>query len=142
VLSSTAQYALNAVLHIAAQTTESEEPVRVHEVACAIGVPQNYLSKILHELARAGVLTSSRGKLGGFRLAQPAEKISLLSIVGRFDQLSERRSCLLGRPQCGDRTACPVHWRWKALAEQLAAFFGETTVGDLLNRRSAVPAGR
>ncbi|MFQ6044957.1 MAG: RrF2 family transcriptional regulator [Gemmatimonadales bacterium] len=129
-LSSTAEYALRAVLHVAEHA--SERPVRVGEVARALGIPQNYLSKIMHELAREGVLASMRGKHGGFRLAVPAGQLSLLSVVGRFDAIAEGRSCLLGRPECSDRGACAVHWRWKAVSEQLAAFFSETTVGDLL----------
>jgi Rrf2 family protein len=86
----------------------------------------------MQELARAGVLSSSRGKHGGFQLAKPASELSLLAIVGRFDQIAERRSCLLGRPECSDRLACAAHWRWKAVSEQVATFFSETTVEQLL----------
>lgn len=133
-LSSTAEYAVKAVLHLAAHA--DARPVRVGEVADALGIPRNYLSKILHELARAGVLTSSRGKHGGFQLAVPPEELSLLTVVSQFDQISESRSCLLGKAQCSDRHACAVHWRWKALSEQIAAFFSETTVADLMNGAS------
>lgn len=129
-LSSTAEYALKAVLHLAAHGDAC--PLTVGDVADALGIPRNYLSKILHELTRAGVLTSSRGKYGGFRLAVPAEGLALHTVVSRFDSISERRSCLLGNAQCSDRHACAVHWRWKALSEQIAAFFSETTVADLL----------
>lgn len=130
-LSSTAEYALKAVLHLA-EHGEGRH-VRVGEIADAVGVPRNYLSKILHELARDGTLSSSRGKHGGFRLAVPPARLSLLLVVGRFDRISERRSCLLGNPQCSDRHACALHWRWKSLSEQLTAFFRETTVADLLS---------
>ena len=54
-LSQTSEYALRAVLHIAARS----RPVSVGEIAEAVGVPQNYLSKTLHQLARAGVLASA-----------------------------------------------------------------------------------
>ncbi|NIM50573.1 MAG: Rrf2 family transcriptional regulator [Gemmatimonadales bacterium] len=130
VLSGTAEYALKAVLYLAEHAVD--QPVRVGEVAQALRIPQNYLSKILHELTRAGVLRSSRGKRGGFQLAVRPQKLSLRTVITRFDDIAERRSCLLGRSQCSDRHACAVHWRWKALAEQLAAFFAETTVADLL----------
>ncbi len=129
-LSSTAEYALKAVLYLA--NNAREQPVRVGEVAEALGIPQNYLSKILHELARDGVLTSSRGKHGGFQLAHPPDKLSLLTVVQRFDRIAEERSCLLGRPQCSDRHACAAHWRWKAVSEQVSTFFRETTVADLM----------
>jgi len=110
-------------------------------LAAQLGIPQNYLSKTLHLLARAGVLESTRGKLGGFTLARPAARISLLEVVGPFDNVSENRTCLLGRPVCSDHTACAAHERWKGVAEKTATFFRETTVADLVPVRRA-PAAR
>lgn len=129
-LSGTAEYALRAVLYLAERG--SAAPVRVGDIAEALGAPRNYLSKILHELTRAGVLTSLRGKHGGFRLAVAPERLTLITIVGQFDQIAAGRSCLLGRPQCSDHTSCAAHWSWKSLSEQIAAFFSRTTVADLL----------
>ncbi len=71
-LSQTAEYALRTVLYLAAR--QGDGLFRVSEIAEELGIPQNYLSKTLHILARAGVLHSSRGKHGGFRLAKPANE--------------------------------------------------------------------
>ncbi len=111
--------------------------LQAKELAEATVVPLSYMRKVLHELVRAGVLESTRGKHGGFRLAVAAEELPLLSIVSRFDQLGAGRRCLLGRQECSDRDPCPVHDRWKAAADRVAAFFSETTVGDVLNDTSA-----
>jgi Rrf2 family protein len=132
VLSGTSEYALKAVLYLAEH--DGAGPIRVSQMAEALRIPRNYLAKILHELARSGVLMSSRGKLGGFRLARPPEQVSLLDVVSRFDRIEGRRLCLLGRRACSDRHPCPAHSRWKALSEQTAAFFRETKVADLLKR--------
>ena len=63
---STVQQAISAVLCIA---EARGEPMRASTIAAATGAAGNYLSKILHSLARAGVLSSERGPRGGFRLA-------------------------------------------------------------------------
>ncbi len=136
-LSQTAEYALCAVLYLAERADEGT--VRVGQMAQALRIPHNYLSKILHRLARAGVLASTRGKSGGFELAVPAERLRLSEIIAPFDRVDERRRCLLGRPQCSDRTACVAHTRWKEVADTLASFFRETSVADLL-RGAGVPA--
>lgn len=136
ILSQTSEYALRAVLHLAGQP--GGRLVRAADVAGALHIPRNYLSKIFHALARAGVLTSARGKSGGFRLAQPPEEVTLLDIVSEFDDMTARRHCLLGRPVCSDRTACHAHRRWKTTSEAVATFFRETTVSDLLRQ---APAG-
>ena len=108
ILSRTGEYALRAVLHLAEGGTDA--PMRVDDIAEALSVPRNYLSKILHELGRAGVLTSSRGPGGGFRLATSPTQLALADVVGRFDPLDEAPSCLLGREggvQRGGSVRCP-----------------------------------
>ena len=132
-LSQTAEYALRAVLAIAAEP--DGQPAGAGRLAGVLGIPQNYLSKTLHQLARAGVLESTRGKLGGFRLARSAEQISLLDVVEPFDDITGRRTCLMGRAVCSDHNACAAHERWKRVAEQTAEFFRGTTVGDLVHPR-------
>jgi len=111
----------------------------VEELATQLALPRNYLSKTLYRLAREGILASTRGRGGGFRLARPAARIHLLDVVGLFDRIGENRRCLLGRPVCSDRTACDAHGRWKDVAEQVAGFFRETTVADLLGGRLLRP---
>lgn len=133
ILSRTAEYALRAVLHLAQH--EGDVPVRVGDIAEALSVPRNYLSKILHELGRAGVLTSVRGPKGGFRLGWPASSLSLEDVVCRFDLLDDGTACVLGQPGgCSDEDPCAAHDRWRDLSGRLTAFFRETTVAELLDR--------
>lgn len=134
-LSQTAEYALRAALCLAQHA--EDPPVRVGEMAATLRIPRNYLSKILHQLARQGVLRSLRGKAGGFRLAKPAKRLPLSAIITPFDLVEARRHCLLGRPQCSDRTACSAHMRWKNVADTVAEFYRETTLADLLGRGAA-----
>jgi Rrf2 family protein len=135
-LPQTAEYALRAVLYIAA--APGGEPVRVGDIARTLGVPQNYLSKTLHQLARAGLLDSWRGPRGGFRLAVPPEELTLARVTGPFGTGMEN-GCLLGRSECRDDRACAAHARWKAVAEQMRDFFVETTVADLAHKPSSQP---
>lgn len=135
-LSQTAEYALRAVLHIAEHGTD--RPVPVQEIAEALEVPRNYLSKTLHQLARAGIVTSTFGPGGGFQLAVPPEELTFDAVVAPFDTAGERH-CLLGRATCSDRDACPAHAHWKGIAEQIYEFFATTTVAMLLHGDVANP---
>lgn len=136
-LSQTAEYALRAVLYVAQHG--NERLVQVNEMAAALHIPRNYLSKTVHALVHEGVLLSTRGKSGGFRLALPPERLYVLQVVAPFGNLGEQRHCLLGRPQCSDRTACAAHTKWKLVADRVAEFFRETTIAELL-QGAAVPA--
>jgi Rrf2 family protein len=139
-LSQTAEYALRAVLHVAEHG--QERPVSVGDIAQALDVPRNYLSKTLHQLSRAGVLVSTFGPGGGFRLAVPAEALTLDFIVAPFDTAGERH-CLLGRAQCRDGDPCAAHAHWKGISEQIQQFFATTTVAALLRDPNVpLPAAR
>lgn len=129
-ISGTSQYAIRAVVYVALHGVE--RPVRVAPIAAALKVPRNYLSKTLHLLARAGVLRSTRGPMGGFQLAVAPEKLTLARVTAPFDQAGGRH-CLLGRPRCSDQRPCAVHSHWSAVSDSLQAFFQRTTVADLLN---------
>jgi Rrf2 family protein len=129
-ISKTAEYALRAVLFIARQSEQG--PVRANELARALGVPSNYLSKILHTLARAGLLTSGRGPRGGFQLAKTADEMLLADVLEALDPSLLRSDCLLGNPTCSDEEACAVHHRWRDLRDPICEFFRGTTVASVM----------
>jgi Rrf2 family protein len=129
-LSQTGTYAVRAAIHLA-EGEALERPIPVVEIANALDVPRNYLSKILHQLAREGVLISARGPGGGFRLAAEPEKIPLDEILGAVEPQRFDRRCLLGRAECNDADPCPAHGRWQKLADGIGTFLQQTTLADL-----------
>lgn len=137
-LSSSAEYALKATLFIAG--TDPEVCIGVREIAAELGIPRNYLSKILHELARAGVLRSTRGRGGGFVLSRAAAEIRLVDVVGRFDRIGRGNAvCLLSRSECDASSPCSAHRSWQQVHDTVADFFEGTTLADLRNgKRSPV----
>ena len=129
ILSQTAVYALKAVMYLA--EAPEDTPVRVDDIAEALSVPRNYLSKILHVLGRDGLLQSTRGPHGGFRLARPTKDLLLCDVIGHFDDVAERSGCLLGRELCGDSNPCAAHSRWKDVSTAVRGFLSETSILDL-----------
>ena len=134
-LSQTAEYALRAVIHIA--RANGTAPVRVSSIADELSVPQNYLSKVLHALAREGVLHSIRGRHGGFVLAGPADELSLESVVAPFEPPHQHMRCLLRHERCSEESPCIAHEEWKSVSGPMRAFFRSTTVGDLARHAEA-----
>jgi Rrf2 family protein len=131
VISKTAEYGLRAVLHMAAARTDSL--LRASDIAENLDVPANYLSKILHSLARAGILTSGRGPRGGFRLSGSPEELTLADVIRPLDPAMLEQTCLLGNPRCTESSACAVHEHWKSVREPLLAFFESRTLSDVLD---------
>ena len=118
-LSTTSQYALRALSHLAAQ---SDEAVLGRELAESVEIPANYLSKVLLTLRKAGLVATSRGSGGGYRLGRSADKIHLIDVVELFEEISRTKpSCFLGRTRtCSEATPCNAHASWRSL--QLAYF--------------------
>jgi Rrf2 family protein len=82
-LTSLCVHALRALVHL---TRHGEGgPVTSHTIAAVEGLSENFLRKALTDLARAGVLLGGRGRGGGFRLARPARRVTLLEVVEAVD---------------------------------------------------------
>jgi Rrf2 family protein len=137
-LPQTTEYAIRAMVHLA--DSHEGEYIGVAAIAAATAVPVNYLAKVLGQLARAGVLHSSRGATGGFRLAQPASVTSLARIAEVFKPGATRK-CLLGHGLCGATPDCAVHALWAPVATQLQEFLDTTTVADLSRGQSLIRGG-
>jgi len=123
-LPQTTEYALRAALHLAGQYPRS---VPGATLATAVGAPANYLSKTLNRLVRAGVLASTRGPAGGFRLVDAPADVTLEQIVRVFSTPGPRR-CLLGSGPCGSNPDCAVHAQWAPIGASMDAFLRSTTL--------------
>jgi Rrf2 family protein len=103
-------------------------------IAQEIGAPPNYLAKLLQSLTREGLVHSQKGLGGGFCLARPARKISLLDVVEPIEHISRWSGCVLGHAECSDRAPCAVHDRWKAIRDAYLKMLSRTTLAELVAR--------
>ena len=132
-LSQTARYALRAAVFIAER--HDLPPMPVKEMAEVLDVPRNYLSKVLHRMAQVGLLTSTRGRGGGFRLSRAPEGVTLGEVIECLEPADANEGrCLLGRPECSDEDPCTAHRQWCALRGEVDRFFDTTTLGDLVRK--------
>lgn len=83
-ISAKAEYACLAVLALARGKPE-DPPVRIREISEAHAIPERYLVQILLQLKGAGLVMSTRGASGGYRLARPASSITLGEVLTAID---------------------------------------------------------
>ncbi len=127
-LTLTSEYALRAMIYLTRHDGECHVPGwRIAEHAA---IPPKYLSKILSDLVRCGVLKSSRGKTGGFRMRRSPRCTSLHEILKPFEQHDNRR-CPFGNDRCGGEHPCLAHDNWSKVIEAKRRFLGETTIYDV-----------
>ncbi len=130
IFSTSVTHALRALSYLAA--IEGDEAVLGRDVAKEVKVPAHYLAKVLATLARAGVLTASRGVRGGYRLARPPQKIKLIEVIEPFEGKRTRPGCLL-RPNepCREHGACSAHSSWARVKVAYLKFLEKTTLADI-----------
>lgn len=127
-LSRTGLYALRAVVTLA--RTE-DGWTSASQLAEALTVPSNYLSKTLHRLARRGVLLSRRGPQGGFKLARPASELSVADVVEPFDDVRRDPQCIIRAQPCDPDNPCDAHAEWAAWRDATLGASEQTTIADL-----------
>ena len=126
IFSKKCEYGIQAVLYLAAHLNENVIPS--DEIAGSLGIPKEFVSKILQSLTESGIVESKKGKNGGFALAKAPEKIRLIDVVAAIDGLDVFNSCVLGFPTCTPDHPCPVHHNWGELRTQAYNMLTEETL--------------
>jgi Rrf2 family protein len=126
-LSLKVEYACRVLAQLGLSYQTSELP-HIDDLAKAESIPSNYLVQILNELRTAGIITSKRGKQGGYALARPAAEISLFDIMKAVegDILAHSQST---NGVSSQRTAEV----WSAVAKEFEASLKERTVVDCMH---------
>ncbi len=133
-LNKSARYALYATLEMA---LAGDKPVTVAGVSAHYGIPSTALAKVLQQLVRSGAAVGSRGVGGGYRLAQPASKVSVLEVVALFDPPRPVGECVLqdgGRARCPDPEGCSIHALLDEVDELVRCTFASVSLETLARR--------
>lgn len=104
-------YAVRVLVHLV--TLPKGTRVPASELARSGGAPTSFISKVLQQLVRAGMLTSSRGMGGGFALGVDPAKVTLLDVVEKMEGPLQMNLCLPGDDTCDRKSWCGVHPVWQ-----------------------------
>ncbi len=128
-ISAKVDYGTRALLALAA--SPSDRPVKGEALAQAQGLPVRFVENILVELRRAGLVTSQRGAEGGYRLAHPADAISIAEIIRALEgPLADVRGL---RPEEAHYEGPAEHLRdvWVAVRAALRLVLESVTLADV-----------
>jgi len=131
--SSASKYAIRAVLFLAIKSNNKHKWGST-DIARELEVKKPYLSKVLQELARKKLISSSKGPNGGFYLNKTNRMNNLMEILNCFDDLGSFESCVLGFDDCSDANPCPLHVQAFAYREGLRYQFIHQTIDDLAKK--------
>jgi Rrf2 family protein len=122
-------YALLAVGYIA--KNQGDGVVLSQDISRQYDIPLEYLLKILQQLVRANVLRSKRGPRGGFSLAKPTNKITMLEIIEAVDGPLTGELSLAGQAR-SDRYGQRAEQTYNKAIAQARGVFEKTKLSSLL----------
>ena len=141
-LTRSAEYAVRALSLLALR--EGDAAFHSAEIAAELGLPPQFLTKILRRLTATDLVSSQRGRSGGFRLTRAAEEISLLEVVEPFQEGLNGVECLLGQSDCVDPESCPLHEPMAEIRQKFHGVLAGTSLADVARRavRNGSPESR
>jgi Rrf2 family iron-sulfur cluster assembly transcriptional regulator len=131
-LSKSFGYALRGILYVAVEHQPNQR-IQVHEIARKLGVPKHFLGKVMKNVVKHGILTSSRGPKGGFYLNKKTLSTTLFELIQITNTDAQFNDCVLRFRKCNATHPCPMHHRIEVFREDFYQIFTTTTIGDLLN---------
>jgi Rrf2 family protein len=129
-------YAIRAMIHLASIPPGTVVPFR--EIGRQMSVPEDFLAKILKTLVDQGIVRSTRGPHGGYKLARAAEAINVLEIIEAAEGPVAVNVCLDDDDACGRQPFCTMTSVWREGQERMLDVFRGTTLASLAEKPASV----
>lgn len=124
------EYAIRCVLYLSMQ--EKGVVASRNEIADAMDIPRDFLTKIAQQLSRSDILEIIQGPKGGFRLQVPPEKLNLLNVIETMMGEIFFNECALRPETCSESCTCAVHAVWAKARTQFRETLSQATFAQLI----------
>lgn len=130
-LTTKGRYAVTAMLDLAIHGVES--PVCLGDIASRQDISLAYLEQLFTRLRKCGLVDSTRGPGGGYRLGRPAEEISIAAVIAAVDEPLDSTRCS-GNRNCQRGERCLTHQLWEDLSSHIHGFLDGVSLAALAAR--------
>jgi Rrf2 family protein len=136
-LSNSCRYGIRAILYLASKNTGNIK-IGIKQISEDLNLPTPFLAKILQNLVRHKILSSTKGPNGGFSLLKKQESITLLEIVKIIDGDELINGCIIHNASCASvkrrSKPCPVHDDYSKIRAELIDMFRNKTIAELVKK--------
>jgi len=136
-LTRAADYGVRAMIHLAALPDDAR--ALLPAMAEATGAPESFLSKVLQALARAGLITSRRGKSGGFAILPRGRQASMYDVIHAVDGPIHLNVCLINGQSCERSGTCPAHPIWAQAQRAMLDVLMRASIAEMAGKPSDLP---
>jgi Rrf2 family transcriptional regulator, cysteine metabolism repressor len=140
IFSTRAEYGVRLMVELGRKAEADEPPISLSTVADSERLPLSYLEHLVAKLRKAGLVTSTRGAHGGYRLARPANEIEMLEVVQALEGVIAPMECFYADPEgkvlCSHETdgdeACATKLLWTRVQGGVTKALAGTTLAELV----------
>jgi len=136
-LTRAADYGVRVMVHLA--TLGTNERALLPALAGATDAPESFLSKVLQALSRAELISSWRGKSGGFAILPRGRQSSMLEVVEAIEGAICLNVCLAAGRSCARKSCCPAHPVWERAQQAMVQILAQTVIAELASRSPGRP---
>lgn len=129
-ISTKGRYALVMMVDLAEQ--DGDLPVCIREISERQGISLKYLEQIVSILTRAGLVTSTRGAMGGYRIAMPADQITVGMILRATEGDMVPAECVYAETGCERNGACPSQLLFRRVYSAINEVIDHVTLQSLV----------
>ena len=130
--SKTTEYAIRILSYLHRYSSESHSVSFLHK---ELELPYKYLTKLMTELVKKGLVNATKGCNGGFSLAIDAEKIYLCDILESVGESLESNRCILGFEKCDASDPCSLHSQWLEPKTIIENMLQTTSLASLMSNK-------
>ena len=131
-LSNSSQYAIRILAYMADQ--KDSKLMNATELSEALQVPYKFLTKIMTELVKVGIVVSIRGREGGYQFEKKTSEIMVSDILDIFNDSIKDEQCVLGIGFCNGMCKCALHDQWMEPKRLLQKMFRKSSLEDIAGR--------
>lgn len=136
-ISKRAKYAINALVYLANQP--ANEPVQTSIISASENISRKFLESILLVLRNAGIVSSKKGKVGGYYLMLPPEEINMAEIMRLFDGPIALLPCVTHKyyqkcNECKDETKCGIRDIFSEIRTETVKMLKGATLAEIVKR--------
>jgi len=129
-ISTRGSYAMEAVMAMA--LLSADHPVSIREISERTQISDNYLEQIFTLLRKSGIIFSSRGAYGGYRLARPASQITVGEVLRATEKTISPVVCVENPAFCGKSVKCVTRNVWCKLLHAITDTVDHIYLADLV----------
>jgi Rrf2 family iron-sulfur cluster assembly transcriptional regulator len=132
-LTTKGRFAVTAMIDLGMR--QHKGPVTLAGISQRQTISLSYLEQLFAKLRRHGLVESTRGPGGGYRLGKPASDVSVADIIFAVDEPLDATQCS-GRANCDNDSRCMTHDLWASLNRHMVDYLDSVTLAHLVAQQS------